>query len=205
MVDRLFGLFLAHKNKTCFTIHQNGTIDEKKINILKVNLGPKTFDKILKKKKHFGLRGQKPVSDNFSLQWKTFRGGVNNPSTFTDCVECLGPEDPVYTMVLVRFSGQRSEPFSHRDTSKTFRFFSVRWHTPAFYLLKPNHLGSYRSGLCISCINTAAGSRSMVLLLFIPKIFLCSEFSAENFSNSWLFRGQRLYFWVPSLQLAQSA
>ena len=49
MVDCLFGLFLAHKNKACFTIDQNGTIDEKKNNILKVNWDQKLSIKFWKK------------------------------------------------------------------------------------------------------------------------------------------------------------
>ena len=80
------------------------------------------------------------------------------------------------------FLGERSEAYSHKDTSSCFRFSSHPWHPSAFQLFKSFFLRSWWSDSSNFCLNTTTGSWSF---LFQPfgrrKVFFRWVISDESF------------------------
>ena len=80
------------------------------------------------------------------------------------------------------FLGDRREAYSHKATSKWFRFFSRPWlpYPSVFLLFKSNFLRPYRSDLFEFYINNTTGSRSSIFQIF----------GGQNFSPASCWRRQ---------------
>ena len=95
------------------------------------------------------------------------------------------------------FSGERSEAYSHKDTSTFFRFFPV-CDIPLSSIFC-SFLGTYWSDLSNFCMNTATVSRSNILQISGRQVFF-GELIAKKLSIFGFFGKQRLCFYVLSLQ-----
>ena len=79
--------------------------------------------------------------------------------------------------------------------ARMISFFSRPPHPSEFHLFKSKFLGPYWWDSSDVCINTTTGSRSIIWQNFGRHMILAIKISIFGF-----FRGQRVYFWVLSLQ-----
>ena len=93
----------------------------------------------------------------------------------------------------VLFVGERSDTYSHKDTTKWFRF-SRPWHPSALNLFKSKFLSTYWSDWYNFWKNTTTGSRTIISQMFGRRNFFASYWQTNSISG--FFRRQRLHFWT---------